>query len=187
MGHGIAAAMLMATARGVLRSRARERGSLGELLTHLNEHIVADTRGDRFMTMFLAVIDVSSMTMRWASAGHDQPLIYDPGAGAPVLTELDGSAGGLPLGVSDGERYAEQTYAPLRPGQVLLVGTDGLWEATNSHEEQFGKPRVADAIAASAHLGAADIERAIYDRLQSFCAGCPQKDDVTYVVIKVTG
>ena len=186
MGHGIAAAMLMATARGVLRSRAREQGSLGHLLTHLNEHIVADTRGDRFMTMFLAVIDVSTMTMRWASAGHDQPLIYDPG-GAAKLTEIDDSAGGLPLGVSDGEQYTEQTYAPLRPGQVLLVGTDGLWEATNTADEQFGKQRVADALAASAHQSAAEIESAIYHRLLAFCDGCAMKDDVTYVVIKVTG
>jgi sigma-B regulation protein RsbU (phosphoserine phosphatase) len=186
MGHGIAAAMLMATARGVLRSRAREQGSLGHLLTHLNEHIVADTRGDRFMTMFLAVIDVSTMTMRWASAGHDQPLIFDP-AGAAVLAEIDDSAGGLPLGVSDGEQYTEQTYAPLRPGQVLLVGTDGLWEATNAADEQFGKQRVADALAATAHQSAAEIESAIYQRLQSFCQGCAMKDDVTYVVIKVTG
>lgn len=187
MGHGIAAAMLMATARGVLRSRARERGSLGDLLQHLNEHIVADTRGDRFMTMFLAVIDVSSMTMRWASAGHDQPLIYDPAEpGAPVLTELDDDAGGFPLGVVEDAHYAEQVYASLRPGQVLLVGTDGLWEATNPQEEQFGKQRVAEAIASAADRSAAEIERAIYDSLQSFCAGCPQKDDVTYVVIKVT-
>jgi sigma-B regulation protein RsbU (phosphoserine phosphatase) len=185
MGHGIAAAMLMATARGVLRSRARERGSLGELLTHLNEHIVADTRGDRFMTMFLAVIDVANMTMRWASAGHDQPLVYDPRQGG-ALTEIDPTGGGVPLGVMEGEQYHELTYTGLQPGQVLLVGTDGLWEATNAAEEQFGKQRVADAIAAAAHGSAAEIERAIYDRLQSFCAGCTQKDDVTYVVIKVT-
>ena len=186
MGHGIAAAMMMATARGVLRSRAREHGSLGNLLTHLNEHIFADTRGDRFMTMFLAVIDASTMSMRWASAGHDQPLIYEPGGGA-VLRELDGDAGGLPLGVSPDERYTEQTFGPLRPGQVLLVGTDGLWEAMNAAGEQFGKQRVADAIAAAAHGTAAEIEAAIDLQLQRFCGECAQKDDVTYVVIKVTG
>jgi len=67
MGHGIAAALLMATARGVLRAQARAQGSLGHLLTHLNEHICTDTKGDRFMTMFLAVFDVSKMSMRWVS------------------------------------------------------------------------------------------------------------------------
>ena len=88
MGHGIAAAMLMATARGVLRSHVQQRGSLGDLLTHVNRLLVADTGGTRFMTMFLGVVDVSSMSLRWASAGHDQPLIYDPATG--TSTEIDG-------------------------------------------------------------------------------------------------
>jgi serine phosphatase RsbU (regulator of sigma subunit) len=182
MGHGIAAAMLMATARGVLRSQARTQGSLGKLLTHLNEHIVADTRGDRFMTMFLAVVDVSTMSMRWASAGHDQPLIYDPQQG--MLPELDAVGGGVPLGVMDTEVYEELTWTGLRPGQVMLIGTDGLWESKNSADEEFGKPRVAEALAALAHLSAAEIEAGIYQRLQQFCGGRTNDDDITYVVVK---
>jgi serine phosphatase RsbU (regulator of sigma subunit) len=185
MGHGIAAAMLMATARGVLRSQARSQGSLGHLLTHLNQHIVADTRGDRFMTMFLAVVDVSTMSMRWASAGHDQPLIYDPQQG--LLTEIDTNGGGMPLGVMDGEVYHELTYSKLRPGQIMLIGTDGLWEAKNEQGEQFGKERVGEALTALAHLSAAEIDAALYQRLQQFCGGRGNKDDdVTYVVVKIT-
>jgi sigma-B regulation protein RsbU (phosphoserine phosphatase) len=181
-GHGIAAAMLMATARGVLRSQVRTQGSLGKLLTHVNEHLAADTRGDRFMTMFLAVLDASTMSMRWASAGHDQPLIYDPESG--LLTEIDPGGGGLPLGVSASEEYEELTYTQLRSGQVMLVGTDGLWEARNNDGELFGKSRVGEALAATAHLSAADIEAAIYTRLQTFCNGRSNDDDITYVVIK---
>jgi sigma-B regulation protein RsbU (phosphoserine phosphatase) len=184
MGHGIAAAMLMATARGVLRSQARSQGSLGQLLTHLNEHIVADTRGDRFMTMFLAIVDTSAMSMRWASAGHDQPLIHDPQRG--LLTEIDGNAGGVPLGVLAGEAYEESTYTHLRAGQVMLIGTDGLWEAKNDAGEQFGKERVGEALAALAHLSAAQIEAGLYERLQQFCSGRASDDDVTYVVVKFT-
>jgi sigma-B regulation protein RsbU (phosphoserine phosphatase) len=175
--------MLMATARGVLRSQARSQGSLGHLLTHLNEHIVADTRGDRFMTMFLAVVDASSLSMRWASAGHDQPLIYDPQQG--LLTEIDTNGGGMPLGVMHGEVYEELTYNRLRPGQIMLIGTDGLWEAKNDAGEQFGKERVGEALSALAHLAAAEIEAGIYQRLQQFCNGRANEDDVTYVVIKL--
>jgi sigma-B regulation protein RsbU (phosphoserine phosphatase) len=185
MGHGIAAAMLMATARGVLRSQARTQGSLGHLLTHLNEHIVTDTKGDRFMTMFLAVLDAQNMTMRWASAGHDQPIIYDPESG--LLTEIDAIGGGLPLGVMESERYEELTYTGLRPGQVVLVGTDGLWESKNAAGEEFGKQRVGEAIAPLAHLSAAEIEAGIYQRLQDFCGGRANDDDITYVVIKFNG
>lgn len=183
MGHGIAAAMLMATARGVLRSQARTKGSLGELLTHLNQHIATDTKGDRFMTMFLAVIDASRKSMRWASAGHDQPLIYDPQSG--FLTEIDPSAGGLPLGVMDSEEYQELTFTGLRQGQIVLLGTDGLWESKNSADEEFGKSRVGDAIAEFAHLSATEIEQGIYTRLQEFCGGRANDDDITYVVIKI--
>lgn len=182
MGHGIAAALMMATARGVLRSQARTQGSLGRLLTHLNQHIVADTRGDRFMTMFLGVIDVPTMTLRWASAGHDQPLLYDPQQG--LLTEMDPEGGGVPLGVMESEEYHEQTYTGLRPGQIMLIGTDGLWESKNLAGEEFGKERVGQAIAALAHLSAAEIEAGIFKALQDFCAGRPNNDDITYVIVK---
>jgi sigma-B regulation protein RsbU (phosphoserine phosphatase) len=183
MGHGIAAAMLMATARGVLRSHVQQRGSLGDLLTHVNRLLVADTGGSRFMTMFLGVVDVTTMSLRWASAGHDQPLVYDPAAG--TSTGIEGE-GGMPLGVVDSESYEEQVHTGLRVGQVMLVGTDGLWESRNAAGELFGKERVIEAMAALAHLSAAEIEEGIYRRQQEFCGGllC---DDLTYVVIKLVG
>lgn len=184
-GHGIAAAMLMATARGVLRSQVRTQGSLGKLLTHLNEHLVSDTKGVRFMTMLLAVIDVSSMTMRWASAGHDQPLIYDPQKGFSI--EIDPECGGMPLGVMESDPYQEHTFSHLRVGQVMLIGTDGLWESKSPADEEFGKKRVGQAIAAVAHLSAGEIEAEVYKQLIAFCQGRPNDDDITYVVIKFTG
>jgi sigma-B regulation protein RsbU (phosphoserine phosphatase) len=184
-GHGIAAAMLMATARGMLRSQVRTAASLGHLLTIVNEHLVVDTGGTRFMTMFLGVIDVEGMSMRWASAGHDQPIIYTPSGGHQ--TEIDPQGGGLPLGILESEVYQEHAYSELRPGQVMLIGTDGLWEAKNHADEQFGKQRVAEALAAFAHLSAAEIEAGVYQQLQEFCHGRPNGDDITYVVVKFTG
>jgi sigma-B regulation protein RsbU (phosphoserine phosphatase) len=183
MGHGIAAAMLMATARGVLRSHVQQRGSLGDLLSHVNRLLVEDTGGTRFMTMFLCVLDVGTMSLRWASAGHDQPLLYDPAT--KTSTEIQGE-GGMPLGVIDSESYAEQLHTGLRAGQVMLVGTDGLWESRNPAGEFFGKERVIEVMAALAHLSAAEIEQGIYQRQQEFCRGvlC---DDLTYVVIKLVG
>jgi sigma-B regulation protein RsbU (phosphoserine phosphatase) len=184
-GHGIAAAMLMATARGVLRSQVRSQGSLGRLLTTVNKHLADDTAGDRFMTMFLAIIDASNLSMRWASAGHDYPLIYDPQAG--LLGETNFEGGGLPLGVMDSEEYEESTYANLRPGQIMLFGTDGLWEAKNDAGELFGKARIGEAIASMANLSAAQIEAGIYQRLQEYCNHRSHDDDITYVVIKIIG
>jgi phosphoserine phosphatase RsbU/P len=158
---------------------------LGRLLNLLNEHIVTDARGERFMTMLLAVIDVPTMTLRWASAGHDAPLIYDPQRG--VMTPLSEDGGGLPLGISCEESYQELSYAHLRPGQVVLIGTDGLWEARNADGRQFGKDRVREALRDLADQGAAEIEARLYEKLRDYCGASNSTDDITYVVIKVLG
>jgi phosphoserine phosphatase RsbU/P len=183
MGHGIAAAMLMATARGVLRSHVQQRGSLGDLLTHVNRLLYPDA-GGRFMTMFLAAVDAPTLSLRWASAGHDSPLIYDPES--KKLTEFE-EGNGLPLGVMESEKYDEQLHRGLRVGQVMLLGTDGLWEARNPAGELYGKERVTEVLAATAHLSAAEIEAEMYRRLQDFCGGRANDDDITYLIIKFVG
>lgn len=183
MGHGIAAAMLMATARGILRSHVRVQGSLGELLTHVNDLLVQDTGGRRFMTMFLGVLDVQAGSLRWSSAGHDPPLVFDPETGS--LTDVP-PGGGLPLGVVEHEAYAEQTLSGLKPGMIVVVGTDGLWESKNAGNEQFGKQRVGQVLAACAGRSAAEIDAALYRELLAFCGNRAIDDDITYVVIKLT-
>src|SRR5262249_60478993 len=79
---------------------------------------------DRFMTMTLSVIDARAGTVRWVSAGHDPAIVYDPAADR--FEEV--GKGELPLGVMDETEYPEHTHGPLRPGQVILIGTDGVWE-----------------------------------------------------------
>ena len=182
MGHGVAAAMLMATARGILRSRCRQPGTLAELLTHMNDLLVDDTGGERFMTMLLMTIDVESGHMTWASAGHDPPIIYDTTSGEFVERE----GGGLPLGVSEDETYEEHASADVRPGQIYLASTDGLWEAANSEGEIFGKDRLRDAIRRSADLPAEDMAKAIRDELARFRGDASQDDDITFVIVKAT-
>jgi sigma-B regulation protein RsbU (phosphoserine phosphatase) len=78
MGHGVAAALIMAGARAILRSRVRGEGSLAGLVKHLNDLLVHDLDGKRFMTMHLSIIDLEKGVFRWASAGHDPALIYNP-------------------------------------------------------------------------------------------------------------
>ena len=92
MGHGVAAAMLMATARGVLRSRCQEPGTLSELLNHMNQMLVEDTGGERFMTMLLLTIDMDRHQIRWSSAGHDAPILYDAEQAAFVEQETEGQS-----------------------------------------------------------------------------------------------
>jgi sigma-B regulation protein RsbU (phosphoserine phosphatase) len=181
MGHGVAAALVMAGARAVLRDRASTAGSLSELLGRLNRLLAADLGGSRFMTMHLSVVDARAGTFRWASAGHDPAILYDPASG-----KFEESAeASLPLGILEDTEYAEHRYGPLRPGQVITVGTDGVWEMPNAAGEQFGKQRLREAIRAAASGTAAEIVRAILDRLTAFRGDSRPVDDVTFVVIKV--
>jgi serine phosphatase RsbU (regulator of sigma subunit) len=181
MGHGVAAALVMAGVRAVLRDRIDAAGSLADLMGRLNRLISGDHKGDRFMTMHLSVIDAKAGTVRWVSAGHDPAIVYEPDADR--FEEV--GEGELPLGVMDETEYPEQTHGPLRPGQVFLIGTDGVWEMPNAKGEAFGKDRLRAVIRESAAGSAADISQAIRNRLAAFRGDARQVDDVTFVVVKV--
>jgi sigma-B regulation protein RsbU (phosphoserine phosphatase) len=181
MGHGVAAALVMAGVRAVLRDRAVAAGDLAELLGRLNRLISVDHGGDRFMTMHLSVIDSKTGTMRWVSAGHDPVIVYDPANGQ--FEEV--GEGDLPLGVMDDTAYREQTSAPFRPGQILFIGTDGVWEMPNDAGEQFGKERLRAVLREAAVGSANDIANVLRDRLAKFRGAARSVDDVTFVVIKV--
>src|SRR5262249_39091274 len=134
-----------------------------------------------FMTMHLSVIDAATRTMRWVSAGHDPAILFDPATG---LFEEVGE-GDLPLGITDDIEYVEQTYGPIRPGQVILVGTDGVWEMPNAQGQQFGKDRLRDAIRESASRSAEEISKTLRDCLATFRGETRAVDDVTFVVVKI--
>jgi sigma-B regulation protein RsbU (phosphoserine phosphatase) len=180
MGHGIAAALVMAGARAVLRDRASTTGSLAELMSRLNALLAADLEGTRFMTMHLAYVDAREGTYRWASAGHDPAIIYDPTG--DQFVEIDEAE--FPLGVMADTAYEEHRYGPLRAGQIVLVGTDGIWEMPNAAGEMFGKDRLREVIRASAAGSAADVVQAVLAAVQEFRGECRPVDDVTFVVIK---
>lgn len=180
VGHGIAAAMLMATARGILRSRCSETGSLAELLGHLNDLLYEVTGGTRFMTMALVTLDGERGELHLASAGHDPPFIYIPDKD----TFIELRDGGLPLGISAGEVYPEESLSELPPGSVVLISTDGVWEAQNEAGQHFGKDRVRDVIRATARDSAEEIAQALRQAVSTFCGSARQLDDITFIVAR---
>ena len=118
--------------------------------------------------------------MRWASAGHREPILYD----APFeWIELKG--GDPPLGVIPHAEYREHEFHGLRAGQVLLLATDGLWEAPNAEGEVFGLQRVKAAVSEHAALDARGIRDGIIRHVQEFRGVAVQEDDITFVVIKI--
>lgn len=181
MGHGVAAAMLMATARGILRSRCAIPGSLADFLDHLNKMLVPDTGGFRFMTMLLMTIGASSRQMRWASAGHGPPIVYDANAGH--FCEITG--GGIPLGILEEEIYVENTWSDLGTGHLVVAATDGLWETRNEDGDLFGMVRVRALLRDNAHRSAAEISEVIRDQLARFRGLAAPDDDLTFVIVKI--
>jgi sigma-B regulation protein RsbU (phosphoserine phosphatase) len=184
MGHGIGAALLMATARAAVRACAASgdgRVSLGALMSRVNDVLAQDARHGLFMTLSLLVVDVDGRSVRWASAGHDPVIIYDPATGA--FDELGG--GDLPLGVTDGVAYEEFSRAALPAGAVLFAGTDGIWEARNTADEMYGKARLHELIRRHARDDARTIAAALEAELGAFTSHGPLSDDVTFVVLKL--
>jgi len=180
-GHGIAAALLMATARALLRSRADEPGDLGVLLNHMNRHLVTDVPVGKFMTLCYLLIDGQHKTVRWASAGHDPAIVYS--AASQSFGELGG--GGIPLGIEPSWQYEELGPQELEAGQVIVIGTDGLWEARNRQNQMFGKDRVREIVRTAAGSSAHEISAAITDAIAAFRDNPFPDDDITLVVIKV--
>jgi sigma-B regulation protein RsbU (phosphoserine phosphatase) len=181
MGHGVAAALLMATARGILRSRCAVPGSLADFLNHLNDMLVIDTHGERFMTMLLVTIPATREELRWASAGHGAPLVFNPTSND--FLEIDG--GGMPLGLVEGERYSEYVRPGITPGSIVLASTDGLIETADKDGILYGTERLLQLLRDHAHQSAEDISEAIRESLAQYRGPAAQDDDLTFVVVKV--
>lgn len=181
-GHGISAALLMGTARSFLRCRVEQAGSIGRIISDVNTLVCRDT-GDtgHFLTLFYLEMSPDTGEIRWVRAGHDPALLYDPAA--DDFKELIGD--GMALGVDDDYEYSENILENISDGQVLMIGTDGIWETKNVHDEMFTKDRLQAVMRENADRKVDDIADAITERVAEFRGDMPQEDDITLVVIKV--
>ena len=179
-GHGIAAALLMSTTRAILRSRLAPGESLAAVIGDANRSIVADRFSDRFVTLFAAVVDTRDLRLRWVCAGHEPAILYDPATDG--FEELGGRD--IPLGVRPDWEYREYAREGWRHGQVILIGTDGIWETRNDAGQRFGREALRDLVRENAHRPPEDIQQAVLDALARFRGGRAQEDDVTLVVLK---
>ena len=183
-GHGVDSALLMTTARAFLRMRASQPGTISEIITAMNRHLTRDIlESGRFMTLFYMTIDPEKKHIDWVRAGHDPAIIYDPAR--DEFEELKGS--GVALGVNEVFDYEENYRRDLTNGQIIAIGTDGIWEAVNREGEMFGKARFRNIIRENAHAAAGDILNAVYSELNQYTRGQRSEDDITLVVVKIDG
>lgn len=180
-GHGISSALLMATVRSALRQRAFHPGSTASMISDVNRQLVQDIEhSGEFVTLFFLVIDVASKEITWVRAGHDPAIVYDSETDA--FEETGGS--GMALGVDERYIYGEQRRALPSKGCVILLGTDGIWEASDPQGNRFGKKPVYDAVRKHHHRSASEILDAIFSAQATFQEGTKKEDDATLVVIK---
>ncbi|MEM9167295.1 MAG: SpoIIE family protein phosphatase [Planctomycetota bacterium] len=178
-GHGIVAALLMTTARALLQASIDQEAGPAEVLTRVNTHMARDSRSGQFMTLYYLAVRAGSRAVRWVSAGHDAAIIYD--VDAEDFSELGGHD--IPLGIDGGWTFqAEVGELPRRC--VLLIGTDGIWEARSPDGTMFGKDRLRELIQRHADESADAIANTILEAVVGFRGDGPQTDDITLVVLK---
>ena len=181
-GHGVSSALLMATARAFFRQRTALPGQISDVVYDVNRllaHDVADSGA--FMTLFFLSIDRSNRRLSWVRAGHDPAVFFDPRSGN--VEELRGS--GMALGIDGQHPYEHYTREDLTAGQIILMGTDGVWEARNSQGEMFGKKTLYRIVKQYSDTDAKGLLTACLFALDKFRDGVKPEDDVTLVVIKV--
>jgi len=172
-GKGTAAALLMSATRAMARSLAENSCSPAEVLTKLNRLLVEDFPSGRFVTMVYGVLDPARRTLQFANAGHLPPVLAEASGARFLETEM-----GLPLGIRHGT-YSEATV-PLTDGARIVLYSDGITEATNPDEEEYGAARLA------AHLQQwdASMESLLQD-VRTFANGAGLRDDATVVVVRI--
>jgi putative ABC transport system permease protein len=187
-GKGVAAALIMAVVQASLRIVAADgETSLPELAAKMNGYLHRSTGANSYATFFYAQLDERSRELRYVNAGHNPPYLLrpsgpeDPSAEAEIR-EL--SIGGTVIGLFPQMSYEEATVS-LRSGDVLVAFTDGVTEALNVAEEEFGEDRLKELLRGVVHLPADQISTRIADGLRGWIKDAAQYDDLTFVVMKV--
>jgi sigma-B regulation protein RsbU (phosphoserine phosphatase) len=180
----------MAVVHASLRIIAAEGNiSLPELAARMNHFLHRSTGSSSYATFFYAQIDEEKRRLRYVNAGHNPPFLVRSEA---VYADVDGAAsrieelatGGMIIGMFPVASYQEGAV-DLRSGDVLLIFTDGVTEALNPEEEEFGEERLKALLRRVAHLPVGEMTACISQELNNWIGDAPQHDDLTFVILKM--
>ncbi len=182
-GHGVGAAILMTSVRAFLHMAVADYHSPAKLLNAINTYITRDcSRSGRFTSMFFLELDPNGRSICWVRAGHEPALFFE--SAGQTFSLLGGP--GLVLGVDQEHQYENSSRMEISAGDVVLIGTDGIWESRNSTDEMFGHAHLEEVIRNSASETAETIRDKIINSVIAFREELPQEDDITLVVIKIS-
>jgi phosphoserine phosphatase RsbU/P len=179
-GKGIAAALLMAFVRPVIRAALDRSGDPVLALERTNQILVEERRTGLFVTVLCGVLDLGTGVFTYANAGHEPPLLASPTGADPVWIE----GGGPLVGMFDRLGLEEQ-HLEILPGQQLVLFTDGITDAASPAGERFGYERLRQTIAASCRTGSAmDTCREVIQGVLTFQAEAMPADDLALLVLR---
>lgn len=181
-GKGIPAALFMMASKILIKNTVMTGKSPGEALQNVNNQICANNQEDMFVTVWLGILDLSDGTLITANAGHEYPIIKNPGGSFELFKDKHGFV----IGGMNGIKYKETSFK-LQPGSKLFVYTDGVPEANNQSGEQYGTERFIRALNKNSESDSETLIKAVAADVEKFIQDQPQFDDLTMLCIHYKG
>ncbi len=177
-GKGMPASLMMMALQARVQVLAEDPRDLGDFMMRLNKATCAKCPSNRFITFFFCVLDASTGGLRFANAGHNPPIVVRASGKAEML-----EGGGPVLGILAIAPYSEE-HIRIESGDMLVLYSDGVTEATNQDYDEFGEERLIEVLQRNRNAPATQIVDEVTTALAEFTAGAPQADDITLVVAK---
>ena len=178
-GKGVGAALLMANLQASLRTAQAMGASLSESAAKINKLVYENTPSDMFITFFMICIDPVTKHMRYVNAGHNPPFLIENDGHEKMLTR-----GGLLFGVVEDAQY-EEGEMTLRSGDTILMYTDGVSEAMDSNDEEFGEKQIAHIVAQNRELPLDELLALVEKEVSVFCGSSSYADDFTLLAARI--
>ena len=177
-GKGIPAALFTMVTQMLLKNTAKNFMSPARCLSDVNELLAENNDACVFVTVFYGLLDLRDGTFRYCNGGHNPPRLMRSDAGIEELP----TTGNVVLGVFPGHDYVD-TEVRLAPGDSLFLYTDGITEAQNAQNEEFGEERLDAALASLKQAGTHDVTNGVVEAVHRFVDGAPQSDDITCITL----
>lgn len=178
-GKGIAAALLMAVCKTLLKATAVKGMPADDVLSEVNKILVDESPSNMFITLFYGILDTRSGAFEYSNGGHNSPYLLSMDGSIKQIPEI----GGLLIGALKDEDY-QSSVLMLQPGESLLFYTDGVTEAFNKEKEEYQEARLENILSGKQSLNMTDLITQIFDDVHSFTNGVEQSDDITCLALK---
>ena len=180
-GKGTGAALLMSSLHAAVRAQSQTLSTISEVMSEINRYIYENSPPNKYLTLFYGELNPDTGALRYSNGGHNTPMLMRPSG---EIVKLD--KGGLPIGLMQDATYEEETVN-FRPGDVLVIYSDGITESVNGQDDEFGETRLIEVVRNNLNRSVSGIRDRIDEALSRFVGTTAPVDDMTLMIIKRTG